>query len=144
MLSKETASAKALGSVSPGKIKALFLNSSSFLFQVCIYLAVSGLSCSTWTLQLWHASLSSYGTRAQLFCGPWDPNSPVRDRTCDPCIARQIHNHLTTREIPPPFFFFFLLSLSYRGFLGIFSLIAPDEILSYTCLCPVCTCVLCK
>ena len=41
----------------------------------------------------------------------------------------------------PPFFFFFKLSLSYRGFLGIFPLIVPDEILLYTYLCPVCTCV---
>ena len=38
MLSKETASTKALGSVCPGKIEALFLNSSFYSKYVFIWL----------------------------------------------------------------------------------------------------------
>ena len=30
----------------------------------------------------------------------WDLTSPTRDQTCVPCIARQILNHWTTREVP--------------------------------------------
>ena len=38
--------------------------------------------------------------QAQLLCSMWDPSSPTRDRTCIPCIGRQILNHWTTREVP--------------------------------------------
>ena len=30
----------------------------------------------------------------------WDLSSPARDQTRIPCIARQILNHWTTREVP--------------------------------------------
>ena len=59
--------------------------------------------------------LSSCGTQALLPRGTWDPSSLTRDRTCVPCIGRQILNHWTTREIRnfalqsdfshPPYFF---------------------------------------
>ena len=30
----------------------------------------------------------------------WDPSSPTRVQTHDPCIGRQILNHWTTRKVP--------------------------------------------
>ena len=33
----------------------------------------------------------------------WDPSSPTRDRTQILCIARQILNHWTTKDVPTPF-----------------------------------------
>ena len=32
----------------------------------------------------------------------WDLSSPTRDGTCVLCIARQILNHWTTKEVPIP------------------------------------------
>ena len=41
------------------------------------------------------------GRQAQyLLQGMWDLSSLARNKTCDPCISRQILNHRTTREIP--------------------------------------------
>ena len=48
--------------------------------------------------------LSSCGTQAQLPCGMWDLSSPTRDRTCVPCLGRQILYHWTTREVPYTYF----------------------------------------
>ena len=42
------------------------------------------------SLQLWHKLLP---------CSMWDLSSPTKDRTCVPCIGRQIFNHWTTREV---------------------------------------------
>ena len=39
--------------------------------------------------------------------GMWDPFSPTRDQTCVSCIARQILNHWTTREVLLDFNFVF-------------------------------------
>ena len=79
-----------------------------------IYLAALGLSCGTWDLHciledlslqctdslvVMHR-LSSCGTQPLLLHGTWDLSSQTRDRTCDPCIARQIINHWPTREVP--------------------------------------------
>ena len=44
--------------------------------------------------------LSSYSTQAELLCGMWDLSSLTRDRTHVLCIARQILNHWTDREVP--------------------------------------------
>ena len=44
--------------------------------------------------------LLSCDTRAYLPCGMWDLSSSTRDWTCVPCIARQILNHWTPREVP--------------------------------------------
>ena len=44
--------------------------------------------------------LSSCGTWAWLPRGMWDLSSPTRDQTGVPCIARQVLNHWTTREVP--------------------------------------------
>ena len=84
------------------------------------YLATLGLICSTWnlslpaSLQLWLTgsrthSLSSSGAWAWLLYGLWDLSSPIRDRTCVPCIERWILLHYwTTTEVPEtlsfPFF----------------------------------------
>ena len=37
---------------------------------------------------------------ASLIHGTWDPGSPTREWAPVPCIARQILNHRTTREVP--------------------------------------------
>ena len=37
---------------------------------------------------------------AYLLCGMLDLTSQIKDQTCIPCIARQILNHWTTREVP--------------------------------------------
>ena len=38
--------------------------------------------------------------RAWLLHSMWDLSSLIRDQTCVLCIARQILNHRTTREVP--------------------------------------------
>ena len=43
--------------------------------------------------------LSSCSTWAELVHSMWDLSSPTRDQTCVPCIAKQIFNHWTTREV---------------------------------------------
>ena len=97
--------------------------------KIFIYLAASGLSCgmqdlcrvtrdlslqctdslavvsglwSMWALVVATSRLSSCGSRAfssSAACGILVPQS-VRDWTCILCIARQILNHWTTREVP--------------------------------------------
>ena len=66
---------------------------------VFLFLASSGL-CSS--MQIFHC-----GVWASLYL--WmgldtlqhvDFSSPTMDRTCIPCIGRQILNHWTTREVP--------------------------------------------
>ena len=42
--------------------------------------------------------LSNCGIWAELLCGMGDFSSQTRDRTCVPCVGRQIPNHWTTRE----------------------------------------------
>lgn len=37
-------------------------------------------------------------------CSLWDPSSPVRDQTQVLCIAKQILNHWTGRDVPMPLF----------------------------------------
>ena len=73
-----------------------------FLCLICIYLVASGLSCSMWDLLLQQTdSLVMAGRQAQyLLQGMWDLSSLARNKTCDPCISRQILNHRTMREIP--------------------------------------------
>ena len=44
--------------------------------------------------------LSSCGSWAYLPRSMRDLSSPTRDRTCVPCIVRQILYHWTTREVP--------------------------------------------
>ena len=44
--------------------------------------------------------LSSCGSQTQLLCSMWDLSSLTRYRICVLCIARQIHYHWATREIP--------------------------------------------
>ena len=43
----------------------------------------------------------------------WNLSSLTRDRTHIPCIAKQILNHWTTREVPSWWIFFFLLDTFY-------------------------------
>ena len=43
----------------------------------------------------------------------WNLSSLTRDRTHIPCIAKQILNHWTTREVPSCWIFFFLLDTFY-------------------------------
>ena len=49
--------------------------------------------------------LSSSGLGAQLPCRKGDVGFWTRDRTCVPCIGRQILNHRTTRKVPKPLHF---------------------------------------
>ena len=44
--------------------------------------------------------LSRCSVWVQLPHGMWDLSSLTRNRTCVPCIERQILNHWTTREVP--------------------------------------------
>ena len=48
------------------------------------------------------------GTQTQLLNGMWDLCSPSRDQTPVPCVARQILNHGTAREVLGGLVFFFL------------------------------------
>ena len=70
---------------------------------VCFVLAALGLSGVSLHLTescvVTHG-LSHCGSQAQLLCGMRDLSSLTRDQTCVPCIARQILNHWTTREVP--------------------------------------------
>ena len=45
--------------------------------------------------------------------GMWGLSSPTRGRTCIPCIASQIVNHWTTREVPDAVFILFFFKCYY-------------------------------
>ena len=104
MLSKETASAKALGSVCPGKIEALFLNSSFYSKYVFIWL------CQVWVTAL---GLSSCGVQASVVMAL----GPSYSVACGILVPHQGSNlqplHYKADSQPldhqgnPPFFFFF-------------------------------------
>ena len=71
-----------------------------FFFLIFIYLARSGLS---W----WHAGFLLWRTDSQVVAqglrcpvASVVPTSPTRDQTHIHCVARQILNHWTTREVP--------------------------------------------
>ena len=84
------------------------------LVYLCFYLIASGLGCGTWDLprSMQDPSLlfmdsaivvhgvSSCSTRALFLWGSWDLSSLTKDQTPDPCLARQILDHWTTREVP--------------------------------------------
>ena len=53
-----------------------------------------GLSLCTWI------QVPIWGEQFQLQCSMWDLSSPTRDWTHILCIARQILNHWTTKEVP--------------------------------------------
>ena len=74
---------------------------SLFLKNV-IYLDASSPSWGTEVLCyiMPDLSLQCCSTQAWLPHGMWNPCSLIRDQTCVPCIARQILNHWTTREVP--------------------------------------------
>ena len=88
-------------------LKRLKINFFKYLF-ICLFLAVSGCSCSMWDLSLRHMSFSLFvacGLRscslwAYLPCSMWDLSSLTRDWTCIPCIGKWILSHCTTREVP--------------------------------------------
>ena len=48
--------------------------------------------------------LSSCGMQDQLPHSMWDLSSWTKDRTRTPCMAKQVLNHWTAREVPIPFF----------------------------------------
>ena len=75
-----------------------------------IYLAVPGLSCSTWDLSLEHMNslivahgLHNCGVQAELLYSMWDLSSQTRVRTQVPSTARWILN-CTTKEVPQKVF----------------------------------------
>ena len=76
-----------------------------------IYLAVPGLSCSTWDLSLEHVNslvvahgLHNFGVQAELLCGMWDLSSQTRVRTRVPSTARWFLNNCTTKKVPQKVF----------------------------------------
>ena len=72
----------------------------SFIWLHGVLVAASWIfRCGARTLVVAH-ELCSYGMRAQLLCGMWDLSSLTRDQTHIPCIARQLLNDWTTREVP--------------------------------------------
>ena len=81
-----------------------WLPSQFFLFVFLkVYLAVSGLSWGTWDLcccSAWALEHMSSGLVAPRHVGIWDLSSLTRGQTCILCIARQILNLWTTREVP--------------------------------------------
>ena len=84
-----------------------FLKSMSLFGCIGTQLWPLGPSVHRVDLLLWHTDprvkarrLSTCSAWAQLLSGTWDLTSPIRDRTQVSCIARQILNHWTTREVP--------------------------------------------
>ena len=49
----------------------------------------------------------------------WDLSSWTRDQNHISCLARQIPNHWTTRELPERFFFFLMCRAGFLGFFDI-------------------------
>ena len=79
-----------------------------------IFIVSCGIFCwGTWILQLW-CRLSNCGAWTYLPHCVWDLISLTKDCTYVPCLASQILNHWTTREVPPVKF---LISLLYFSFL---------------------------
>ena len=56
-------------------------------------------NCGAWWRGLWSVEAQKF-RRAGLIAETWDLSFPTRERTRVPCIARQILNHWTTREVP--------------------------------------------
>ena len=67
-----------------------------------IYLAASCLSCDMQDLSVWCTGSVDVMHRL-VGCSMWDSSFPTRDQTPAPCVARQILNHWTTREVPSLF-----------------------------------------
>ena len=91
-----------------------------FCFEY-LSMALLGLCCRAWAVRRWTWACSSSSVRASIvaerrlqegrssvvmahgFSCPshmWDLSSQTRHPTCVPCIARQILNPWTTREVP--------------------------------------------
>ena len=67
-----------------GQEIAVFLGQFGRDRLLFFFLTALGLHCSACLVgSLW----------TKLPCSVWDPRSPTRDHTCDPCIGRQILNH---------------------------------------------------
>ena len=62
----------------------IFAASRGSFFVMC------GLNC---------ACFSSCGVQACLSRSMWDLSWPTKDQSCMPCVARQVLNHWTTREV---------------------------------------------
>ena len=83
-----------------GEIKFWFHGPYSILiFILLIFSCIESQLCHAGSFIPAHG-LSSHRAWAQLFHSMWDLSSPTRDQTCISCIARQILNHWTTREVP--------------------------------------------
>ena len=80
----------------------------SFFFWLCwVFIAVSrGYIAFLLLFQSISSRLADFSScvRTQLPCSTWDLSSWTRDQTCVPCIARQILNPWTTRDVPTPIF----------------------------------------
>ena len=71
-------------------------------------------------------------------CGMWDLRSLTRDRTCVPCIGRQILNHWTTgKPWEAVFSLVFVCVLDARPGLGVSSLVCPLGLGTADCMAPV-------
>ena len=58
-------------------------------------------SCSTWAQQLWLVGFRGQTQWCMGLVALWHVGSSrTRNRTCVPCIGRQILNHCVTREVP--------------------------------------------
>ena len=56
-------------------------------------------SCGLQALEHAGSVVAAHGLSCPA-CGMWDLSSLTRDRTCVPCLGRQILNHWTSREVP--------------------------------------------
>ena len=71
---------------------------ASSLVHVGSFIAVRGLTrCGTGSLEREGSVVTAHGL---LLLAVWNLSSLIRDRTHVPCMARQILNHWTTREVP--------------------------------------------
>ena len=76
--------------------------------SVYLFLAAQSLPCCAWAFSSCSeqglfsscGGFSCCGAQALLPCTMWDPGSHTKDRTCIPCIGRQMLHDWTTREVP--------------------------------------------
>ena len=71
----------------------------TYLFGCVSFSCSISLLCQAGSFVVVHR-LSSCGAQASLRLSMWDPSSATRDLACIPCLARQILNHWTTKEVP--------------------------------------------
>ena len=93
-------------------VNIFILSQISFLKYLFVWSCQASVAAPRTFTRMWDLSrrhmdslavahgFGSCSSQASLLRGTWDLRSPTRDQTHAPCVARQILNHWTTREIP--------------------------------------------